>query len=72
MFEIEKDVPLGRSTGARERKYPLDIMEVGDSFALPVEARQKVVSAASYFGARNRRKFSIKRHGDGYRCWRVK
>ena len=65
-YEVEKDVPM-----TPRRKYPFDDMGVGDSFFLPVADREKINSAARYYGKREDKKFSIKKFDNGYRCWRI-
>lgn len=67
-YKIEKNVPiLGLSP--ERKKYPLLQMEVGDSFVLPIEDRQKVYSNASYYGL----KITTRRVSDTQiRVWRVK
>ena len=37
MFEIEKNVPL-----IAKKAYPLDEMQVGDSFLVPVDGEKKI------------------------------
>ena len=37
MFEIEKNVPL-----IAKKAYPLDEMEIGDSFVVPVDGDKKI------------------------------
>jgi hypothetical protein len=60
-------MPTNRSSGAPE-KYPWAKMKVGDSFACDLP-----FTAAS--GATKRyapKVFSVRKYGDGHRCWRVK
>lgn len=72
-FKIEHgvEIPAG---GNKRNTYPLAEMQVGDSFAFDKLNLLNLRSAASYFGARNNRKYSIrcvdpvKRE---YRCWRI-
>lgn len=46
MFEIQKNVPIPESRGRPSigMVYPFDQMEVGDSFAVPVDATKKIAS----------------------------
>lgn len=53
------------------RKYPFGDMQIGDSFAVNGDIRTRLVSAASRYGARNNKKFSIRKDGDAFRCWRI-
>lgn len=86
-FKIDKDIPLPPVVAKRSRlgrpgavngksKYPLDDMQVGDSFKVP-DARATVVSSAVQT-ARNRvlklekARFAIRTVKGGVRVWRVK
>lgn len=55
--------------------YPFRMMEVGDSFLVPLEDlknHRQVRSAASHFGRRNRPyRFSVIREKSGYRVFRI-
>jgi hypothetical protein len=72
-YKIEHGVAMPKSHG-RCLKYPLDEMEVGDSFAIPGSDVSKVRNAAKMFGVRNNRKYSVRCvdpiKGE-YRCWRI-
>lgn len=35
-YTIEKNIPVSRKLGGRGLKYPIDQMDVGDSFAVPL------------------------------------
>lgn len=67
-MKIEKSVELPKFNG----KYPFHEMEVGDSFAC--ENQALVTSAANSYSKRHERKekFSVRKHGDAFRCWRIK
>ena len=73
MYEIEKNVPIP-TIPYEQRKYPWTEMEVGDSFFIKcngVELRKiqvNISSCAKRFGPK---KFTVKKHEDGLRCWRV-
>ena len=81
MYEIEKDIPIISPRMKRERKYPFQEMEIGDSFFVPLnkkeikKKRNALMSAAHHY--RNR-KFSSRimvSEKDviiGIRLWRVK
>ena len=77
MLAIEKNVPLRPpvSTAGRRRKYPLPLMEVGDSFfanhgttraVLHSSIRHYITSTGSS------KKFATRSEGNGYRVWRTK
>jgi hypothetical protein len=68
-FTIEKNVP---HAVAVRTTYPFAKMDVGDSFFVPYGPdTEKIISAASYSGKRNGRKFSIRKTDGGKRVWRV-
>ena len=90
-YAIDKKVPLPRAKSGLNRachKYPFDVMEKGDSFAVPLsgeittagknapydKALVRVRSAASNFSRRRGRKFTVRTLKDEgvVRCWRVK
>jgi hypothetical protein len=83
MFEIEKNIPIPKTicVGA-VRLYPLNEMEVGDSFFVPGFSRLEVdrLQSSIMGTVRNRygeRKFTtrqIKEMGKicDVRCWRIK
>lgn len=47
MYQVEKGVKLASPCRGRKRIYPFNQMEIGDSFAVEIENRARVVSAAS-------------------------
>ena len=51
--------------------YPYEEMEVGDSFVVPVAARQKVLNANYRAGKRLGWVFTAKTEGDQVRVWRT-
>jgi len=69
-FKIDTDIPAPPSR-SRGGKYPFGAMEVGHSFAFTKDNYVNAAAAASWFGKRNNRKYSIRKDGDGYRCWRI-
>ncbi len=84
MFDIEKNIsmPLLARIGA-VRLYPLNIMEVGDSFFVPVTSRRDVdrtqssIMGTARTGRYGDKKFTtrqVKEEGriSGVRCWRIK
>jgi hypothetical protein len=66
---IEKgiDVPRARVVFA----YPYEEMDVGDSFAVPVTARQKVLNANYRAFKRLGWRFIARTEGDVIRIWRT-
>jgi hypothetical protein len=71
-YKIE-DVPLRGKLESTSFKYPFGKMKVGQSFAFDICDYQLISSAASWYGKRNKIKFSIRKQEDGsYRCGRVK
>ena len=68
-IRVEKGVAL--PVERVERKYPHEDMEVGDSFAVPVGARAKVLNANYRAGKRLGMKFVARTEGEVMRVWRV-
>lgn len=74
-YQIEKGIKL---PAVKAYVYGFDKMDVGDSFALlssDNRERQRVRSAASYYGHRNGKKFGIRITDPvtkKLRCWRIK
>lgn len=66
MYNVERDVKMPEQRG-RSSVYPFGEMEVGDSFAFEAETRHNVQRAASAYGSRNNKKYSVR----GLRCWRT-
>ncbi len=74
-FEVDTNIPIPEKRLGRQRVYPFGDMEVGHSFAVrgddPVIAN-RVAAAASYYGKRKGKKFSVLKISDTHhRCWRV-
>lgn len=69
-FRVESGItPPTRHTNQR---YPFTEMEVGQSFFILDREMVRPVSTAAYNYAKvNNKKFSIRKYGDGHRCWRV-
>lgn len=66
-MKIEKGVPMPKSG---RKKYPFGQMEVGDSFYTENHFRTVAPSACGY-GQRHGKKFSVRKEGEGTRCWRI-
>jgi hypothetical protein len=69
VIEVERGVvvPMPRVVYS----YPYQEMDVGDSFTVPVSARQKVLNANYRASKRLGLKFMAKTEGDVVRVWRV-
>lgn len=74
---IDKDVELPTSfSRGRPSTYPLREMEIGDSFFIEIESGSNQHNAfRSSVSAFQRRsgtgyKFTVRKEGTGYRCWR--
>jgi len=70
-FKIEKNVPAPPTTSLM--RWPFGEMEIGDSFTVPVELRERCRSAA---GAYQRQhpdwKYTLQKENDTtWRLWRV-
>lgn len=69
-FKIEKNISI--TPRCAYSKWPFSRMAVGESFLLPAGTnRAAAATAASYFGKRNNKKYSIRKTEDGIRCWRT-
>lgn len=68
-IEVEKgmDMPMPRVVYS----YPYQEMDVGDSFTVPVSARQKVLNANYRASKRLGLRFTSKTEGEVVRVWRV-
>ncbi len=58
-YKIKKNVPIPEFSRHRKPIYPFGEMEIGDCFEADLSVHKKLVSAASYYGARNQKKFSV-------------
>jgi hypothetical protein len=77
-FKIDKTVPAPRDAGRPNRKYPLDKLQIGDSFFVPAEevnSIDSVVQSALRYGRRHGVKFTTRKvtekGKDGVRVWRI-
>jgi len=69
-YVVEHNVPFPDTY--RRRTYPFSDMQVGDSFRTDSEDRNRVTSAASYYGKRNGMKFSVRaEQNGGVRIFRI-
>lgn len=77
-FKVENKIPLPSNGSKFNRsKYPFGSMAVGDSFLIAKGLSNyapevtQVRAASSWYGKRNKKTFSVRRHEGTYRCWRV-
>lgn len=68
-YKIERGFPI--PLAARQEKYPLLDLEIGDSFLVPNEKRDLVYRAAYMCGRRHDRRFKCKTMSTGIRVWRI-
>ena len=66
-LETGRPVPVARVVYA----YPYEEMDVGDSFCVPVGARQKVLNANYRASKRLGLRFMAKTEGEVVRVWRI-
>lgn len=74
MYNIDKNVQMSLKTElkVRPRKYPFAEMDVGDSFQITPEEREKVRTACYNEGIRKKKLFKVGKDMDGnIRCWRL-
>lgn len=69
-YTIEKDIPLPEHRG-RPNKYPFPDMDVGDSFAVPLDEVSSVRNAAYAWAFRHDWKLAVRKTDEGARCWRI-
>lgn len=70
-IKIDKGIPV--PLGYHSSVWPFEEMKTGESFLVPNEGdvRSRVYSAASYFGKRNNKKFTVRKVPEGLRVWRT-
>jgi hypothetical protein len=66
---IEKNIPIPPMT--KNSVYPFQYMEIGDSFYTTASIN-KLSTAASIYGKRHQKGFTIRKEGEGHRVWRCK
>ena len=71
MYVIEKDVPMSSTVG-RPPKYPLRMMEPGDSFFVEKGDRKSISVSVSRLSKETGWIFRVRRVDGGVRVWRVK
>ena len=71
MFKIEKNIPL-----ASKKSYPLNEMEVGDSFFVPVTDNQKIAYIRAQIHGMKKKSpgmvVSTRKEETGLRVWLLK
>lgn len=72
MFEIEKNIPIPNPEVGRNRLYPFDDLEIGDSFFVPNKTRHDFSGPLHQASQRTKFKFSVRSVDGGVRIWRVK
>ena len=68
---IEKEIGVALPKLRVVYAYPYESMEIGDSFAVPLQARAKVLNANYRAGKRLSMKFVARTEGDVVRVWRI-
>lgn len=68
-MKIEKGIEIPDRRGA-PRKYPFPDMEIGDSFEAMI-GPDALRAAAYKFQRKYGGKFTVRKHGEGARAWRV-
>lgn len=74
-YPIDKDVPIPKKTKGSGRRtvYPLDKMELGDSFVVPLEQRKDLSVRIRYQAKKTGRAFTTRKISDtSVRVWRTK
>ena len=73
MKVIEKNIPVSKPSTRVTELYPVQTMEVGDSFSLTADEFKRDCDIIRQFSYNHGLKFSICRYGamNGYRVWRV-
>lgn len=78
-FKVESGIPIPAGGGQGSKRggkrawcvYPWHTMNVGDSFAVPKEKAATCASAANFQSHVNGKRFTVRKHAGGYRCWRT-
>ena len=71
MLEIEREQGYAMPTPRVVYAYPYESMDIGDSFAVPVVARAKVLNANYRAGKRLKKVFIARTEGEIVRIWRI-
>jgi hypothetical protein len=68
MINVDKNIPIPERKCKAIRKYPINEMEIGDSFLVSTENEYK---AASTSMRKAGFKPLVRKDGVGYRIWRI-
>lgn len=71
MVTIERGIKKPSKVQTAFRRYPFDTMQVDESFRVEAPERHRVATAASLYGLRHGKRFSVCKDGGAFRCWRV-
>jgi hypothetical protein len=69
-IKIDKGIPVPRKLHTGKTIYPFHEMEIGDSFFASVTVVTLKSSAVKH-GYKYGKQFTIRKEGDGARCWRI-
>jgi predicted hydrocarbon binding protein len=69
-IEIDRDIKMPVSRVVYD--YPYEVMDIGDSFVVPLEARAKVLNANYRAGKRLGRAFEARSEESKVRVWRTR
>jgi hypothetical protein len=72
MYKIENNLPPPGGPVGRPVKYPFQLLNVGQSFFVPLGDRKTISVCASRVGGRLQRQFAVRQVEGGVRAWRVK
>lgn len=72
MIQIDKGIPIPDKIAKRNRKYPFDYMEVGDSFLTGLKVVSEIASSKTLAEKRTGFKFEPFVIDGFVRVWRVK
>jgi hypothetical protein len=68
MYRLSDDIP---PPVGRRHKYPFCEMAVGQSFEVSPEEIHRVRAASQYIRSTRGTRYTIRRQGAAYRCWRI-
>lgn len=70
MYKIQKNIPI--PSKSRKKLYPFGDMEVGDSFAVPLNKNKAIIYAVSKAVKGSEKKFTRRVLANEIRIWRIK
>lgn len=72
VYKIDKDIPIPQEPETLHDNFPLEVLEVGESFEFPDEFRRYVASKASTIKRRKGMEFTVRKVDDvSCRVWRI-